>query len=92
MGTSVKTNELQTQVARVPGVKAVKAMALFQKTAKGWQRIAKDQPLALTAYQLPDLLGVSASTANGEPGLPGGLQPLPKGSRTVPAPVVPQLC
>jgi hypothetical protein len=92
MGVNVQANELQTQVARVPGVKAVKAIALFQKTTKGWQRLGKDQPLPITAYQLPELLGVSASTANGEPGLPGGLEPLPKGSRVVPAPVVPQLC
>ena len=92
MGVDVQANELQTQVARVAGVKAVKAIALFQKTDKGWQRIARDQPLPITAYQLPELLGVSASTANGEPGVPGGLEPLPKGSRVVPAPVVPQLC
>ena len=92
MGVHVQANELQTQVARVPGVKAVKAIALFQKTTSGWQRLGKDQPLPITAYQLPELLGVSASTANGEPGLPGGLEPLPKGSRVVPAPVVPQLC
>ncbi len=92
MGVKVQANELQTQVARVAGVKAVKALALFQKVNGTWKRIAKDQPLALITYQLPDLLGVSASTANGEPALPGGLTALPKGSRAVPAPVVPQLC
>ncbi len=92
MGGDVQANELQTQVARVAGVKAVKALALFQKTEKGWQRLAKGQALALASYQLPELLGVSASTANGEPGLPGGLQASAKGSRVVPAPVVPQLC
>jgi Baseplate J-like protein len=97
MGGNVQANELEAQVARVPGVKAVKALALFQKTNTSingsvWQRLAKDVSLVLASYQLPELLGVSASTANGEPQLPGGLEASAKNNRVVPAPVVPQLC
>jgi Baseplate J-like protein len=91
MGGKVQVNELQAQVARVTGVKAVKALALFQKTAAGWKRLAKDSPLNLVSYQLPELLGVSASTANGEPELPGGLEST-KSNNAIPAPVVPQIC
>jgi len=92
MGVKVVGNELQARVARVAGVKFVKALSLFQKTDAGWQRLAKDQSLHLIRYQLPDLLGVSASTADGEPAMPGGLIPLTNSGRRIPAAVVPQLC
>lgn len=91
MGGSVNGNELQTQVARVPGVRAVKALSLFQKNASGWQRLTQQQIFSLKKYQLPELMGVSASTANGEPALPGGIEPIVSG-RGVPAPVIPEVC
>ncbi|HWV14429.1 MAG TPA: putative baseplate assembly protein [Cellvibrio sp.] len=91
MGGSVNANELQTQVARVAGVRAVKALSLFQKTESGWQRLKREQLFTLKKYQLPELMGVSVSTANGEPALPGGIEPV-AGGRGVPAPVIPEVC
>ncbi len=98
MGTNVNANELQTQVARVAGVRAVKALSIFQKTTStssagsNWQRLARDQALGLKKYQLPELMGVSVSTANGEPSLPGGIEPLSSNSRGVPTAVIPEVC
>lgn len=95
MGLNVNANELQTRVARVAGVRTVKAVSLFQKITSGtttsWQRLAKTTPLSLLKYQLPELMGVSVSTANGEPELPTGIEPLATGSG-VPAPVIPEVC
>ncbi|ACE83731.1 putative baseplate assembly protein [Cellvibrio japonicus] len=92
LGQVVEANELITQVARVPGVRAVRALAIFHNPTGTWLTLAKDKPLGLLPYELPELVGVSASTAQGDPQMPGGLVPLAKGSRVVPAPVVPQLC
>ena len=95
MGLNVNANELQTRVARVAGVRTVKAVSLFQKITSGtttsWQRLAKTTPLSLLKYQLPELMGVSVSTANGDPELPTGIEPLATGSG-VPAPVIPEVC
>ncbi len=93
MGGAVNTNELQTQVARVTGVRAVKVVSIFQKTtSNGWQRLASGQVLSLTQYQLPELLGVSVSTSNGLPELPGGIEPVTGSGSGVPTAVIPEVC
>lgn len=96
MGQPVHGNELLTQVARVEGVLAVNALALFRRTPKGWRRLKADEALTLTAYQLPELLGVRADSGNGTPALPGGIGALegqkPDNARGVPVPVIPDLC
>lgn len=96
MGVSVKVNEIFTQVARVAGVRSVKAISVFLKGNRGWRKLSSEE-LELEKYQLPELLGVSVGTADGEPGLPGGLEGVDgSGSggsgQSVPAPVIPEVC
>ena len=123
MGVAVNANELKTQVARVSGVRTVKALSLFQKVnleqkqfirpllnmplnrnlslanakalSSRWRRLTAGQELVLTKYQLPELMGVSVSTAKGEPSLPAGLEPTSpsnSASRGVPTAVIPEVC
>jgi hypothetical protein len=96
MGASVNARELHTRVARVSGVRLVRKLSLFQRLESGqWTRLADDQPLPLEKYQLPELMGMSAGTGEGEPPLPGGLQgldPQDEGLEIVPAPVIPEVC
>jgi len=105
MGVNVRANELQTQVARVPGVRSVTAISIFakqlvnsgqgskqKKSTAAWLSLNKNQSLELTAYQLPELLGVSVGTGSGEPSFPRGIKVDDDGSRGVPAPVIPDVC
>lgn len=92
MGVSVSANELQTQVARVPGIRAVKAFSLFQQTESGWQRLPAGADIPLSIYQLPELLGVSVGTGDGEPSFPSGIETESGNSQFVPAPVIPDVC
>jgi hypothetical protein len=94
LGVSVSANELQTQVARVTGIRAVKAFSLFQKNDDGWQRLPDSTEIELTLYQLPELLGVSVGTGSGEAPVPS-IVASDSGSFSsngVPAPVIPELC
>lgn len=95
MGVSVKPNELFTQVARVPGVRSVKTLSIFQKGSQGWYRMMSDGRIDLEKYQLPELLGVSVGTGSGLPDFPAGIEADGSGGadgREVPAPVIPEVC
>lgn len=92
MGNAVKANELYTQVARVQGVRAVKAISLFRQGESDWRRLPPDESIELQNYQLPELLGVSVGTGNGEPAFPGGIEASAGGGGEVPAPVIPEVC
>jgi hypothetical protein len=94
MGAAVRATELITQVARVDGVLAVNALALFRKTEQGWRRVPDGEAITLREYQLPELVGVQAGS--GGAGLPEGIGPLegapPATARGVPVPVIPDVC
>jgi hypothetical protein len=92
MGVSVNVNELQTQVARVPGVRLVKALSLFQQRGKRWRRLKRNEVVSLQKYQLPELLGVSVGTGDGAPLFPSGIEATIDSGRLVPAPVIPEVC
>ncbi|MGD8930966.1 MAG: putative baseplate assembly protein [Chromatiales bacterium] len=94
MGVNVGANELEAQVARVAGVRAVKSLDIFQKRNGRWRRLRNNQFVTLRDYQLPELLGVSTGTGNGAPGFPDGIEAGLDGSggRSVPAPVIPDIC
>ncbi len=96
MGGTVRVNELITQVARVDGVQAVNAMAMFQRGSKGWRRLRSDEELTLKSYQLPELLGVHVGSGSGTPAFPDGIGPLegkgPERHLGVPVPVIPDVC
>ena len=106
MGEAVRVNELLTQAARVAGVQAVNAVALFERSLKSgakssekvWRRLPQTEQLDLKTYQLPELMGVRVEI--GKPGdtpkLPQGIGPLegsPSDSRDgIAVPVIPDLC
>ncbi len=92
MGNAVRASELRTQVARVQGVRDVRPISLFQKGDSGWRRLKPEESIDLNRYQLPELLGVSVGTGNGEPAFPGGIEAVPGGGGDVPAPVIPEVC
>lgn len=103
MGVNVAANELIAQVARVPGVRAIKSLSLFHRAADdtnnqsrrakaAWRRLKDGEVVALKAYELPELLGVSVGTGNGAPEFPSGIEAAPSKGRGVPAPVIPDVC
>jgi len=92
LGVSVGANELQTQVARVAGVRAVKAFSLFQKLDGVWKELPQGAQIDLSLYQLPELLGVSVGTGNGDVPVPTIVERDSQSLSGVPAPVIPELC
>ncbi len=97
MGVEVQLNPLLVQVSRVPGVQAVNAASLFRKGKSGWHALSPGERITLTAYQLPELVGVGVErgSATTQPGLPAGLEDERSpaaGGRAVPVPVIPDLC
>lgn len=98
MGESVRMTELFTQAARVDGVQAVNAVALFEQGAKGWRRLPQQQELTLKKYQLPELMGVRVEIgkAGDTPKLPQGIGPLegepPTSGDGIAVPVIPDVC
>ncbi|WP_415879188.1 putative baseplate assembly protein [Methylomonas sp. TEB] len=96
LGGAVRANELLTQAARVAGVQAVNSLSLFQRGSQGWRRLPADEPVNLTKFQLPELLGVRADSGSGTPTLPDGIGLLegqtPDDSLGVAVPVIPDIC
>lgn len=102
MGKTIQINELLTQAARVDGVQSVNVGALFEQTLKDdksvWRRLPASEGLDLTAYQLPELLGVHVGIGNAKdtPPLPQGIGPLQgaPGDRGagIAVPVIPDVC
>lgn len=94
MGGEIRAAELITEAGRTAGVKAVNALALFRQVDGVWQQVAAEQSIELQPYQLPELMAVGVETGTGSPGMPSGLAPpgAPGGGRSVPAPVIPDLC
>lgn len=103
MGNAVRANELFTQAARVEGVQAVNAVALFEQQnleqgKTGWHRLLEKQSLDLATYQLPELMGVRVDIGKvgDTPKLPNGigaLQGAPSDSSNgIAVPVIPDVC
>ncbi len=92
MGVNVKSSELQTQVARVNGVRAVNALDIFEKSTNHWRRLPMNEEVKLRKYQLPMLMGVSVGTGSGQPDFPRGIEAEARDGSGVPAPVIPEVC
>jgi predicted nucleotidyltransferase len=96
LGGTVDPEEIETQVARVAGVRSVGTIAFFVPSGNGYSRLKAGAKFTIEDYQLPDLVGVSAQTS--APGLPPGLTSGGSdgsgsgGSSGVSVPVVPELC
>jgi hypothetical protein len=95
LGGTVDPEEIETQVARVAGVRSVGAIAFFVPAGSSFSRLAAGATLTLEDYQLPDLVGVSAQTGTGTPSLPPGITSGTDSGGAgggVSVPVVPELC
>lgn len=95
MGGTVRTNELMTQAARVPGVLSVNDIRLFRSEGRTWKSMGPNEELLLKMYQLPELVGVLVESGAGVPKLPSGLasdDAEGNKSRAVPVPVIPEFC
>ena len=101
LGRSVRTRELEVEISRVAGVLEVTGLNLFERAtfAEGdnWRLITRNpsdstQSLALTAWQLPELLSVIVVDG---PAAPDSLSALPNpfaAADAVAVPVVPEVC
>jgi predicted phage baseplate assembly protein len=94
---AVEINELRTQAGRVNGVEAVNGLRLFYQdlNTKQWRELTSGQALPLTDYQLPQLMAVSIQPGEAQPTPPRGFGPgvTPTGGkRSVPVPVIPDIC
>ncbi len=99
MGGTIRPNELSARAARVDGVLAINAEALFVEAEAGWRRMSAGEVLPLATYQLPELVGVRVESGDGgTPALPAGIGPIAgdgpteAGPRLVPVPVIPDVC
>lgn len=107
LGRAVRERELEVEVSRVPGVREVAGLNLFERSpgaagdaaAASWRLLPRNaadgtQTLALERWQLPELLAVVAVDAAGGT-LPSSLAALPNPfapATGVAVPVVPELC
>ena len=99
-GRAVELNELRTQAGRVAGVEAVNGLRLFVEeaaagtAAPAWRELLGTQALALTDYQLPELMAVSVTLGETQPQPPRGFGPgtPATAAQGVPVPVIPDLC
>lgn len=99
-GRAVEINELRTQAGRVAGVEAVNGLRLFVEDLTGsaataqWRELLGTQALALTDYQLPELMAVAVTLGEAQPAAPRGFGPGTPAApaQGVPVPVIPDLC
>jgi predicted phage baseplate assembly protein len=92
LGRTVKQRELEVVVAQVGGVAEVTSINLFAQIDGSWQ-IAAGAPaaaIAIEAWQLPELLAVTATV--GDPLDDPSQLPNPYGGTCVGIPVVPEVC
>jgi len=104
LGRVVRERELEVEISRVPGVREVDGLNLFERNTSGdtggagWQllpRSAADaaQSLDMQAWQLPELLSIVV--VDDSTGVPTSLAALPNPfaqANAVAVPVVPALC
>jgi hypothetical protein len=99
LGRALDDRLIETAIARVPGVRSVAPVRLFQRSTRGrnWLPVAEDRTgrglITLSAWQLPELamlsvgIGSTSSTS-----LPPGAEGAGNGAGGLAIPVVPELC
>jgi predicted phage baseplate assembly protein len=96
LGRPVRERELEVDISRVPGVLEVSGLNLFARNGDYWNLLTRTtadgtQTLALSPWQLPELLSVVVLDG----AAPANLSALPNPfaqSNAVAVPVVPELC
>ena len=103
LGRSVRERELEVQISRVPGVREVSGIKLFERattiTGSDWKLLPRDardgtQTLRLSPWQLPELLSVIVIDGDSN-SIPDHLRALPNpfaDDRAVAVPLVPSVC
>ena len=95
LGRGVRDRELEVAVARVPGVRSVAGVNLFEQRPEGWRALPRAVPgapveLPLLPWQLPELLAVVVGVDEDE--APGEVRLPPPTTPGVAVPVVPARC
>ncbi len=100
LGRSVRERELEVDISRVAGVLEVSGLNLFVRDAAAetadWRLLPRNtadgtQTLALSAWQLPELLAVAVMDGDAPRDLKALPNPFAQGN-AVAVPVVPELC
>jgi predicted phage baseplate assembly protein len=100
LGRSVRERELEVQVSRVPGVREVSGLRLFERSLSlhgpDWRALPRDprdgsQTLALSPWQLPELLSVIVADGEAPDSLKALANPFAD-DRAVAVPLVPSVC
>jgi hypothetical protein len=98
LGRTVEDRELETTVARVPGVQSLLGarLRLFRREGTTWQLVlpstsSGQADIRLAAWQLPELLSVVVVADDGPPDNLGATG-LVDGETGLPVPIVPEVC
>lgn len=101
LGRAVRDRELEVEVSRVPGVREVTGLNLFERArlpdGDTWRAVVRSpadgtQTLSLSPWQLPELLSIVVVDG---PDAPGDLRAVPNpfaDELAVAVPVVPEVC
>jgi len=96
LGRAVSDRELEVAVARVPGVKEVRGVRLFERSAVTWRRMAAAADgavrLSLQPWDLPELLSHVTVEGDAPADLLGAPNPFADAAPGIPVPVVPDVC
>lgn len=96
LGNPVVTAHAEVAVARVPGVAALRGVRLFERDADNWRELpaSNGHQLALSPWQLPELLHVVVVAGRDAPGeITEAPNPfLDADVEAIPIPVVPEVC
>lgn len=97
-GRSVQEREIEVAIARVPGVRTVNGINLFEKADNAWRKLVPTTTcggaeLSLSPWSLPELLSVVVAVADKAPSdLRGVPNPFADQLNGVAVPVVPEVC
>jgi hypothetical protein len=89
LGRTVRPQELEVAMARVPGVETVEGLRLFAERNRNWAEVPE---LRLEGWQLPEVLGIAIRADGVTPtNLSSITNPFATGP-TFGVPVVPETC
>jgi len=99
LGRALDDRLIETAIARVPGVRSVAPVRLFQRSTRGrnWVPVAEDRTgrglITLSPWQLPELAMLSVGVGStSSTSLPPSAEGAGSGAGGLAIPVVPELC
>ena len=96
LGRAVSDRELEVAVARVPGVRDVRGIVLFERKGTAWSQLSRGSDAAvrlpLKPWALPELLSVVIVEGDAPTDLLRVPNPFKDAAPGIPVPVVPDMC